>query len=514
MLMKIGILGCFYNCDDLLPHVLNPWLELKREGFDIVFSVINSQFNEYKELGFENKDNKTQDILKNHHNDFLSLLISDVPLSEKVARSQALEALNKAEVDLVWLLDGDEVYTTAQIKNILQFIEHTNFDYYHVYMRNRIFDTIEWLDDYFPPRVFRTNRHGGIKSFVWDNELVYNDGTAANNLVPGIVPKSTAFINHFTWRRKDAAQKIAYHQKHFGFAMYRLTEDGELVPDESYFKLHQIPLPKIAEDGTIERSYKPIVEVILRSHTTGNFREGAVRVTDDIGGKRELSIRVVRSIVASLLVLERLNDYTIKFTILDDHSDEVFLEQIRHELQACPFETQIINLPTSGNSSSMEYALWYAKERQQDFIYFVEDDYLHEPSTLVEILLAYKNFSTNLGHPRVAFFPVDYIDYYLPGALAPTRIVTGQRRHWRTSTTTTCTFFIPRILLDAEWPLFLKNPRDNMVEGESINVVWRERSVLFSPIPTLAIHMHREETMPPFSDWRRLWNKVSQPLYV
>lgn len=512
--MKIGILGCFYNCEDLLPHVLEPWLLLKNEGYDISFSVINAQFSEYAQLGYPADDTHTQELLRSYAPHFASLFISNTPLRESQARTRALQGLAHLNVDLVWLLDGDEVYTVEQIKNILSFIEKTPFDYYHVYLKNRIFDTIEWKDDFFPPRVFRTDRHQGLYTFTWDNELAYKDGTHANTVVPGIVPKALAYVNHFTWRRKDALQKIAYHKKHFGYCMYKLNEHGDLEPDESYFTLHGIAIPKLEADGSIPRSFKPRIDIIFRSHTTGNFRESAVRVTDELGGKPELSLRVLRSLIVSLLVLERVNDYEIHLCIVDDHSDEEFLEQAKIELNVCPFETNIIALPEKGNAASMEYALRYAKGRSQDFIYFVEDDYLHLPSTILEMLRAYSDFSKNLNRRNVAFFPVDYHDYYLPNAIAQTRVVLGSGRHWRVSTSSTCTFFVPKVLLEERWDLFLKNPRDDMYEGNSLNIVWREHAVLFSPIPTLAFHMHNEETMPPFSNWRQLWNAVDTPLYV
>lgn len=512
--MKIGILGCFYNCEDLLPHVLEPWLELKAEGYDIIFSVINAQFAEYAQQQPPHNDFKTQSLLKEYASHFHSLLIESEPHNEATVRSKALTPLTEKGVDVVWLLDGDEVYTKEQILNILTFVERTDFDYYHVHLKNRIFDTIEWKDDFFPPRIFRTDRHDGLRDFAWDNELVYKNGTHANSVIPGIVPKEVAHVNHFTWRRRDAQQKIAYHKAHFGYCMYRFNEQGLLEPDPEYFTQHGIAQPQVEPDGTIPRSFKPRLDVIFRSHTSGNFREGAVRVTDTLGGKRELALRSVRSLINGLLMLERINDYTISFTIVDDHSDALFLEELAIELMACPFETNLINLEEKGNAASMEYALWYAKKREQEYIYFVEDDYLHEPSAFVEMLKDHTHFTKNLNGTSVALFPVDYPDYYFPDNISPTRVVLGHQRHWRVSYSTTCTYFVPRKLFIEQWELFLKNPRDNMHEGQSINLVWQNHSVLFSPIPTLAYHVHGEPTMPPFTNWKTLWNTLGEPLYT
>ena len=107
-MLKIGVLGCFYGCAELLPQILEPWArlvnrgdapeasmgltgntppmhtgssegnlpdaaqnssspryttgwaELKEEGHDIVLAAVNAQFKEYAELGFANDDGGTR----------------------------------------------------------------------------------------------------------------------------------------------------------------------------------------------------------------------------------------------------------------------------------------------------------------------------------------------------------------------------------------------------------------------------------------------------------------------
>src|SRR3989344_3639015 len=355
--------------------------------------------------------------------------------------------------------------------------------------------------------------HDGIRKFTWDNELVFNDGKRAQDLAPGMVPKRLAHVLHYTWQKNEAEKKIAYHLKHFGYSMYRFNENGELDLDPSYFFRHGMPLPEKESDGSFAASRNPFLDVILRTHSDGNFREGARRLSDDLGGRQELSLRSLRSLVYSLLVLERANDTNIRLTIADDHSDKYFLERVEKELSVCPFETNIVNLKDKGNAASMAWCLTWAKENAEDFIYLVEDDYLHERDTLLEMMHSWKIFSRNLGRTNVALFPVDYSDFYLPDAMAPTRVVLGSNRHWRISYTTTCTFFVPKSLLEEEWQWFIKNPHDNMNEKESLNVVWQNYATLFSPVPTLAIHLHDEPILPPFSNWRKLWDTVEKPLY-
>ncbi len=511
--MKIGVLGTFYGCADLLPKVLEPWIALKNSGADIVLGAINAQFKEYADLGYANDDDVTRAALETNRKLFSPLIIASEPMLEKDARNTLLKNLLEQGVDIVWLLDGDELYTKEQIQNIISFVERTPFDYYHIFFDNRIFDTIPWKDNFAPPRIFRADRHDGIGEFTWDNELAFNSGVRVQELVPGMIPKNIAHVLHHTWRKSDAVKKIAYHQRHFGYSMYRLNDKGELDIDVAYFAQHGMPLPERLPDGSFAMSKKPILDVILRTHSTGNFREGARRLSDTLGGRCELSVRSLRSLVHSLLVLERANDTTIRLTVVDDHSDKKFLDEIEATFIACPFDTKLIKLEEKGNSASMRFCLEYTKEHAREFVYFVEDDYLHEPSALLEMMQSWRIFSRNLGRDTIGLFPVDYSDFYLPSGILPTRIVKGSQRHWRVSYSTTSTFFLPKSLLLEQWQWFTKNPQNNMHEDGSLNVVWQNYATLFSPIPTLAIHLHDEGLLPPFSNWRRLWDTVNTPLY-
>jgi hypothetical protein len=513
--MKVGVLGCFYGSADLLPRVLEPWIALKNEGYSIQLAAIHAQFKEYAELGFPNDDTATKDALETNRGIFDYLYISSEPLSEKEARNNVLQKLLAMGVDIVWLLDGDEMYTKEQIKDVISYVEQTPaFDYYHVHFDNRIFTTTRWEDGFFPPRIFRTDRNGGIKEFTWDNEIEYKDGSTIYDLTPGIVPKKVAHVLHYTWRTQDLEKKIAYQKKHFGFCAFRVDEKGEPAFDPDFFSRHNIPMPTLREGGTIAGVKKPIVHVVLRTHSLGNYRFNP-RVVDTLGGKPELIVRCLRSLIYSLLVLERINSYEIRLTVLDDHSDDETLARMSALIAICPFETKIINLPERGNAASMKFALQFGLEQKSDFVYFVEDDYLHESSALSEMLEAYNLFSRNSGRQEVALFPVDQLDYYKPHRLEPTRVVLGNRRHWRLNTNTTSTFFVPKFLLERHFDLFMKNPESEktngpggMTEEGSINVVWQNHSLLFTPIPTLAYHMHGEDQMPPFSNWKKLWDSL------
>ncbi len=508
--MKIGVLGCLYGNADLLPQVLAPWKELKAKGgpHQLVVAAVNAQFAEYAALGYPNNDTATQAQLRAEEaSGFLNALyIEGSPMSEAEARNKALAYLLAQGVELVWMLDGDETYTAEQITATLGYVAQTpEYDYYHLHLDNWVFGDTHWGDDFFPPRIFRTDRSGGIAGFTFDNELGYRDGSTLYSRVPGIVPKRVAHVRHDTWRLQDAEQKIAYQRKHFGYCMFRM-QGGTIEPDPEYFARHRMPLPT-AKDALIA-SQKPAVDIVLRSHLGPNVH-GGTRVTDQLGGKHELMVRTLRSIIRSLNRLERRNDYRITLHVLDDHSGPKLLEAYRNLLALAPYDTNLVSLADGGNGKSLRAQFDYARARAQNLVYFVEDDYLHEATALEEMVDAYYSFTQHMGGRPVALFPIDYVHLYEPDRIAPTRIVPGTRRHWRLVQESTCTFFAHKSLLEHSWDKLVELTENGVAESTTINAVWRDRVALFSPIPTLTYHMHHEALMPPYSNWRRLWDSLA-----
>ena len=74
---------------------------------------------------------------------------------------------------------------------------------------------------------------------------------------------------------------------------------GAIKIDENVLRLisqdvaerRRVILFKKESDGSFAASRKPFLDVILRTHSDGNFREGARRLSDDLGGRQELSLR-------------------------------------------------------------------------------------------------------------------------------------------------------------------------------------------------------------------------------
>ena len=80
-----------------------------------------------------------------------------------------------------------------------------------------------------------------------------------------------------------------------------------------------------------------------------------------------------------------------------------------------------------------------------DLIYFVEDDYLHTKKSILEMVLAYEKFSSQLNK-EIFLCPADYP--YLYRDVENTNILIGDKFHWRKINQTLCTFLTSREMIN------------------------------------------------------------------
>ena len=247
-----------------------------------------------------------------------------------------------------------------------------------------------------------------------------------------------------------------------------------------------------------------MLDIIFRSCTR---IESQVHGTYRLVPKSECVIRCLRSVVNSSRYLFG-NEF--RLIVIDDHSDKKSLERMKW---ITPY---IIPLEDTGYSASLSYAYQYARDNCNDLIYFIEDDYLHEPETLHEMVSSYYLFGGHAPDKHVVMFPLDGNDRYKPHWLEPCMIVPGHSRYWRTILHTTANFMISSKLFTKQWDHFdrfsLYNKDMDVCEANTIEHVWRLPNVLvFSPIPTLTYHLQLEEHLPLFTylSWKRLWDSLT-----
>jgi hypothetical protein len=249
-LKNVGVLLCAHSCERHLEECLRPWLNL---GANI--SAVSVPFEEYK--GKNIPDDRSQEILQSHGISFF-----DAPkfIPEAQARNMPLNFLRQQEVELVWLLDGDEIYTEEEIENILAFVNNpiNKFNqWFRVNFKNYVFDGKKWIDGFHPPRIYRMDRLG---NFYWDNDIDFypnsdNVPVKQEKVANTEIPRSVAHVRHMTWlNTPEGKRKVLYQEEHFsknGKNCCSYSWDSEkdcLTLNRDFYKHHKVALPELRED--------------------------------------------------------------------------------------------------------------------------------------------------------------------------------------------------------------------------------------------------------------------------
>ena len=252
------------------------------------------------------------------------------------------------------------------------------------------------------------------------------------------------------------------------------------------------------------------LDVILQTHSLGNSQSGMPRYCR--APKAEVLRRCLGSLVRSLAAAAPEVDS--RLIVLDDHSEETSLRHIREELLPLGSRAELVSLETRGVSASiLSCYRWGLERSRQGLVYFAQDDYLHEPGAIREMVGAYHLFRFFLGEREVGIHPFDDpYRYYAPGNIELTRLVHGPSRHWRQNYFTPSTFMVPHRTIREHWDLFEAMgtaPIGPTMEDDTINRLWRERGIfLFTPIPSLALHLQFETERDPFIRWQDLWESA------
>jgi glycosyltransferase involved in cell wall biosynthesis len=233
--------------------------------------------------------------------------------------------------------------------------------------------------------------------------------------------------------------------------------------------------------------------------------------------KSEITLRSLYSLIKTI----NQADFDLRLIIIDDHSSKECLENIEKILKICKYPAEIINMETTGNGASLKTVYDWALKNGRDYLFFIEDDYLHAPTCMSEMLYDHITFQKKLNH-EVALSPCDNPDNYLKQSYSnlPCNIGLGENRHWRTVTNSTSTFFCSHEILKKYWTYFevMTNYGKGEKKDEVIvrNKIWEKPftdgsgAFLLSPIPSLSIHLQYatefEEQRSPFINWKEWWN--------
>ena len=261
--MKIGVLGCGYNCHEGLEERLNPWFNFAKEN-NVVFSFVSAQFLEYSKLGYDTKNNaetKAKILELFLDGRIQHYYATETPQSEANARNEALRPLIEDCCDIIWLLDlSDEYYTESNIQKIYGhvFTAEDRIAWWSINFKNYIFDGKQWIDGFCPPRIFRNTIDYGdfrISSFYYDNDITYKYSRDSKIVIPykyfpnEQIPKKLAHIKHMTWLHSNGKDKVKYQLAHFGHCSYKWNEEkNELEFDLDFYRKNDMKLPIINKD--------------------------------------------------------------------------------------------------------------------------------------------------------------------------------------------------------------------------------------------------------------------------
>jgi hypothetical protein len=254
--MKIGIIFTAYNCDGYIERVLSPWVEL-RDELNLVLTANSGMFSDYVKLGFKEKNDFTLKQLVKSKLDFLVTTSGKHLLDEDSSRSLCLDYLKKQKCDLVWAVDGDEIYTKEDIRNVIDYIKaNSEYDVYGIQFKNYTLKYPLYTKGFYRQTIYWSDRQEGLSHFHFDVFMTFNNGKRLEDLDNvTIIPKEVAYIDHYSWLSNDSrsAEKVLYQNQRYtwtgpeGKRCSFSVEDDELVFNKLFWEYRNVEIPILHE---------------------------------------------------------------------------------------------------------------------------------------------------------------------------------------------------------------------------------------------------------------------------
>ena len=295
------------------------------------------------------------------------------------------------------------------------------------------------------------------------------------------------------------------------------TLDKELNEDLSILNKKSIILP--LGEVKISRKVNSIL-IILRMNTDIEIWDQNKRRLFE-KPKIEYSRRSINSLIKSInFCKKKYPSLKVKTIIVDDNSNEDNLKTIKKlignnnieivKLDHNKYKSVIKdqkNNETFSNLASLLQSFEIGKEKGEDLIFFVEDDYLHFEPMLEEMIASYERISSQI-EKDIFMCPSDYPYLYMTNE--KTNILIGNKRHWRTINKSLCTFLTSKNLLDKYWEKLNQNCLDRHDPFEKyINEIY-EKEICISPLKSLSLHLTNVNSsygLSPFINYKKLWDE-------
>jgi len=268
--------------------------------------------------------------------------------------------------------------------------------------------------------------------------------------------------------------------------------------------------------------------IIFRSCTNINMlTQNKKRLFDH--DKSEYTFRSLNSIITSLKkAIPSFPGVKFYIFVIDHNSKKDDLDQIIKQLTNSNIKNSIIKLNLNefvndikkinsknekvtenqiSNMCNIRKSLQIAKEKCNDLIYFVEDDYVHHVDAFSEMILTYERISSQLNNELI-LCPADYP--YLYTKAENTNVFLGYNKHWRKVNETLCTFLTSKQVIEKYWNNYISMCQFEHYPFEKpLHDIYKLEYCL-SPIPSLAFHCTNVNSIfgiSPNTDWKKIWEK-------
>ena len=244
--------------------------------------------------------------------------------------------------------------------------------------------------------------------------------------------------------------------------------------------------------------------------------------------KDQYSLRSLVSIINSINNNKKIfKNIKLKLTIIDHNSEKKIIEKFKKLLKKQFFESEIKRLNISfykkkikkinqqgkkvtdnqiSNMCNINQSLNLGKNCD-DLIYFVEDDYIHKVDAIEEMIFAYERISSQTGKELI-LCPADYP--YLYTKLQNSKILLGNKYHWRSIEESLCTFLTSKKILNKHFKKFTSACETEHYPFEKPFHEIYKKELCISPMPAIAVHYTNINSiygLSPFIDYEKLWSK-------
>ncbi len=233
--------------------------------------------------------------------------------------------------------------------------------------------------------------------------------------------------------------------------------------------------------------------------------------------KHETILRCLASLaraIAELRAAERVA--ALKVVVLDDRSDPPLRAAVEAVMAHRGEPIELVTPETTGAGGSLHETFRRAAA-ENALVYVAEDDYLHEPSALVEMVDLYLDLAAKTGR-HLILHPQEHIQLY--HSYYPSYLFATATRHWRTTSHMTHHLFLHGTVVRDLWPNFDNTRFVGNRKKRRLGAERRTTNRLFatlaglSPLPPLAVHFQTADLLPPVYDWRPLWDASDLPAGV